>query len=308
MSTKHEYQVPKPDIDPVEVFRQHRRNPSEETRNLLALYYFQCVKYAASRISQRLPDNAPGLGELISAGLDGLFDTIDKFDLDRGIKFETYCAPRIRGSILDELRRQDWKPRLARSRQRRVREVRQSAYFGSGITLSDAEVRNQLIKGGASSSSANAVLRESVERGNVYSLEAVRFKSDSSKVTNIHLIKDESTAQPDANLERRDAVEALLKCLPLLMRNIVRLYYFHEIGMDKIGKLYGVSESRISQLFSLAFDILRAKHGERLGFEPLPTVDLRSTTVACKESNHETDCQTTRGRKNGRHVAPFQLF
>ena len=97
------------------VWQEYRDRPTVELRNRLVERYLPLVKYNAERIWARLPDGVD-LDDLISAGVFGLMDAIDAFDLDRGVKFETYCVPRIRGAMLDELRTMDWVPRLVRSK------------------------------------------------------------------------------------------------------------------------------------------------------------------------------------------------
>src|SRR5947209_19439870 len=117
--------VARTDIDLGQVWREHRVSPSIELRNVLVEHYLQLVKYNAERIWQRLPDGVD-LDDLISAGIFGLMDAIEAFDLDRGVKFETYCVPRIRGAMLDELRTMDWVPRLVRSKASKMEEARKT--------------------------------------------------------------------------------------------------------------------------------------------------------------------------------------
>ena len=102
------------DVDVQQTWRDYRTLPTVELRNQLVERYLPLVKYNAERIWSRLPDGVD-LDDLISAGVFGLMDAIDAFDLERGVKFETYCVPRIRGAMLDELRTMDWVPRLVRS-------------------------------------------------------------------------------------------------------------------------------------------------------------------------------------------------
>src|SRR5262249_33091141 len=102
------------DVDVTELWREFKERPTTPLRNRLLERYLPLVKYNAERIWQRLPEGVD-LDDLISAGVFGLMDAIDAFDLTRGVKFETYCVPRIRGAMLDELRTMDWVPRLVRS-------------------------------------------------------------------------------------------------------------------------------------------------------------------------------------------------
>src|SRR5437773_10326179 len=103
------------DVDVQQLWRDYRAEPTVELRNQLLELYLPLVKYNAERIWARLPEGVE-LDDLISAGVFGLMDAIDAFDMTRGVKFETYCVPRIRGAMLDELRTMDWVPRLVRSK------------------------------------------------------------------------------------------------------------------------------------------------------------------------------------------------
>ena len=107
-----------------EIWKSYKADPTnKEYRNLLVEQYLPLVKYNGERIWARLPDGVE-LDDLISAGVFGLMDAIDAFDMTRGVKFETYCVPRIRGAMLDELRTMDWVPRLVRSKHSKLEEIR----------------------------------------------------------------------------------------------------------------------------------------------------------------------------------------
>src|SRR5207249_1603761 len=113
------------DVDVQQLWRDYRAEPTVELRNHLVEHYLPLVKYNAERIWSRLPEGVE-LDDLISAGVFGLMDAIDAFDLQRGVKFETYCVPRIRGAMLDELRTMDWVPRLVRSKHTKLEETRKA--------------------------------------------------------------------------------------------------------------------------------------------------------------------------------------
>src|SRR5437016_11554050 len=115
--------VTRVDVDVQQLWRDYRANPTVELRNQLVELYLPLVKYRAERIWSRLPEGVD-LDDLISAGVFGLMDAIEAFDLERGVKFETYCVPRIRGAMLDELRTMDWVPRLVRSKASKMEEAR----------------------------------------------------------------------------------------------------------------------------------------------------------------------------------------
>ena len=111
---------PKEEMDII--WRDFKANPTEEGRNRLVEIFLPLVKYNGERIWARLPEGVE-LDDLISAGIFGLMDAIAAFDLERGVKFETYCVPRIRGAMLDELRTMDWVPRLVRSKASKLNEA-----------------------------------------------------------------------------------------------------------------------------------------------------------------------------------------
>src|SRR5436309_13529826 len=113
------------DVDVPQLWRDYQSNRSVEIRNQLVEIYLPLVKYNAERIWSRLPDGVE-LDDLISAGIFGLMDAIEAFDLNRGVKFETYCVPRIRGAMLDELRTMDWVPRLVRSKANKLEDARKT--------------------------------------------------------------------------------------------------------------------------------------------------------------------------------------
>lgn len=137
--------VPAPtDQRPIqEIWLDYKQTGGEELRNRLMEHYLPLVKYNAERIHTKLPDEVD-VEDLMSAGIFGLMDAIDAFDLDRGVKFETYCAPRIRGAILDELRSMDWVPRLVRSRSSQVDGARKSLEMELGRKPTTDEVCRKL--------------------------------------------------------------------------------------------------------------------------------------------------------------------
>ena len=133
----------KVDVDVTELWREFKEHPTTDMRNHLVERYLPLVKYNAERIWQRLPEGVD-LDDLISAGVFGLMDAIDAFDLTRGVKFETYCVPRIRGAMLDELRTMDWVPRLVRSKATKMEEARKELEARHGRPPTDIELATLL--------------------------------------------------------------------------------------------------------------------------------------------------------------------
>src|SRR5689334_7087885 len=130
--------------DIAQVWEAFKADPqNQELRNRLVEQYLPLVKYNGERIWARLPEGVE-LDDLVSAGVFGLMDAIDAFDLSRGVKFETYCVPRIRGAMLDELRTMDWVPRLVRSKASKLNEAMKTLEAKLGRAPSEAEMAGHL--------------------------------------------------------------------------------------------------------------------------------------------------------------------
>src|SRR5579863_8933962 len=130
--------------DVAEIWKSYKQDQSDqELRNVLIERYLPLVRYNAERVWAKLPDGVD-LDDLISAGVFGLLDAIAAFDLERGVKFETYCVPRIRGAMLDELRTMDWVPRLVRSKASKMEEARKTLEARLGRQPTEIELAKQL--------------------------------------------------------------------------------------------------------------------------------------------------------------------
>src|ERR1051326_3463521 len=132
-----------PQRDIKDVWIDYKKTKTQALRNVLMEHYLHLVRYNAERIHVKLPDEVE-LDDLMSAGIFGLMDAIAAFDMDRGVKFETYCAPRIRGAILDELRSMDWVPRLVRSRAHNLDGARKQLQVELGRTPTNEEIAKRL--------------------------------------------------------------------------------------------------------------------------------------------------------------------
>src|SRR5690349_11695045 len=132
-----------PRTDIQQVWIDYKKTRAEPLRNVLMEHYLHLVRYNAERIHVKLPDEVE-LDDLMSAGIFGLMDAIAAFDLERGVKFETYCAPRIRGAILDELRSMDWVPRLVRSRAHKLDTASKQLEVELGRSPTNDEIAKRL--------------------------------------------------------------------------------------------------------------------------------------------------------------------
>ncbi len=231
----------------IAIWRSYRAAPeSVPLRNRLIEKYLPLVRYNAERVWQKLPEGVD-LNDLMSAGVFGLMDAIDAFDLERGVKFETYCVPRIRGAMLDELRTMDWVPRLVRSKASKLEAARKAAEAELGRPPADVELAERmnlpLEEFDKLKNEANAV--------GLVSLNKKWYETDSYKdVREIDILEDQKGEDPTRDLQKRDLMRLVTKGLNRNERLIIILYYYEELTMKEIGQTLGLSESRVSQMHS----------------------------------------------------------
>ena len=242
-----------------DVWTDYKKNKTEPLRNALMENYLHLVRYNAERIHVKLPDEVE-LDDLMSAGVFGLMDAINAFDIARGVKFETYCAPRIRGAILDELRSMDWVPRLVRSRAHKLEGATKQLEVELGRAPTNDEVAKRLH---ISMSEFDKMAKDASAVG-VVSLSRKWFETDSNKdVREIDVLEDKRGADPVREIQRKDLKELITKGLSRAERLIIILYYFEEMTMKEIGATLDLSESRVSQMHSSILARLKAQMADR---------------------------------------------
>ena len=242
-----------------QVWKQFHKAHNELSRNLLLENYRHLVKYVADRLHAKLPDKVE-LDDLISAGTFGLMDAIEAFDPARGVKFETYCSPRIRGSILDELRSMDWVPRLVRARASQLSKATISLETNLGRKPTEKEIARQM---GLKKAEFDRLQRDANATGLV-SLNNKYSDNDGDKeVREIDVIKDKKSENPLIEAQKRDLKSLLTKGLTRAERLIVVLYYYEEMTMKEIGATLDLSESRVSQMHSSIVARLKAQMNSR---------------------------------------------
>lgn len=225
-----------------EAFKADPEN--QEMRNRLIENYLPLVKYNGERIWARLPEGVE-LDDLISAGVFGLMDAIDAFDLSRGVKFETYCVPRIRGAMLDELRTMDWVPRLVRSKASKLNEALKTLEAKLGRSPSEHELAAQL---GISVAELEKMMLDA-NAVNLISLNKKWYETDSYKdVREIDILEDKKGEDPTRRIQKNDLMRLVTKGLNRNERLIIILYYYEELTMKEIGATLDLSESRVSQM------------------------------------------------------------
>src|SRR5215471_6488492 len=193
-----------------ELWQKFKLDPeNQEYRNRLVEQYLPLVKYNGERIWARLPEGVE-LDDLVSAGVFGLMDAIDAFDLTRGVKFETYCVPRIRGAMLDELRTMDWVPRLVRSKASKLNEAVKTLEARLGRSPSEAELSEQLQ---ISTEELEKMMVEANAVG-LISLDKKWYETDSYKdVREIDILEDKKGEDPTRRLQRKDLMRMVTKGL-----------------------------------------------------------------------------------------------
>jgi RNA polymerase sigma factor for flagellar operon FliA len=251
--------VTRAEIDVPQLWRDYRSAPTDGLRNRLVELYLPLVKYNAERIWARLPDGVE-LDDLISAGVFGLMDAIEAFDLERGVKFETYCVPRIRGAMLDELRTMDWVPRLVRSKQSKVDAAAKQLETALGRKPTHEELSQKL---GVPMDQIQAYVSEA-SAVNLVSLNKKWYETDSYKdVREIDILEDKKAEDPTCRLQNRDLMKLVTRGLNRNERLIVILYYYEEMTMKEIGATLNLSESRVSQMHSSIVARLQAQLAKR---------------------------------------------
>src|SRR5213083_367652 len=247
------------DVDVQQLWRDYKTEATVEIRNQLVEMYLPLVKYNAERIWARLPDGVD-IDDLISAGVFGLMDAIDAFDLARGVKFETYCVPRIRGAMLDELRTMDWVPRLVRSKASKLNEAVKTLEARFGRPPSEAELSGHM------QISVEELEKLMLEASavNLISLNKKWYETDSYKdVREIDILEDKKAEDPTFRIQNRDLMRLVTRGLNRNERLIIILYYYEDMTMKEIGATLDLSESRVSQMHSSIVSRLQAQLAQR---------------------------------------------
>jgi RNA polymerase sigma factor for flagellar operon FliA len=241
------------------LWQEFKETNSQDARDRLILNYSPLVKYVAGRVSANLPQTIDS-GDIVSYGIFGLIDAIEKFDLSRGIKFETYAMSRIKGSIIDELRAMDWVPRSVRYRAKALENAYVKLENQFKRVPTDEEVAEEL---DISIKDLHALLTQMSYTSMVALEELWSVGGDrEDKVSLIDMIEDKSMTGPADSFEMAETKEILagaIERLPDREKTVIALYYYENLTLREIGEVLGVTESRVSQLHTKAIIRLKAK-------------------------------------------------
>lgn len=247
-------------VDRDKLWESYRKKPTPELREQIIIEYAPLVKVVAGRLSMYLGKNVE-FDDLVSYGIFGLIDAIDKFDLNKDVKFETYASLRIRGSILDQIRKMDWIPRTVRQKQKRMDEAIKKVEMMTGRNATDEEIArelgvsdDELVDWQTQLNITNVVsLNEYMEQGS----EPVMDTYSSSQ----YIRPEEMVSQQELKKMLGEALELLTE----KERSVVLMYYYEDLTLKEISRVLEVSESRVSQLHTKAIVKMRKRMGNYLG-------------------------------------------
>lgn len=244
------------------LWTEYDKSRTPELREKIILEYAPLVKLVAGRLSMYLGYNVE-YDDLVSYGIFGLIDAIDKYDYAKEVKFETYASLRIRGAILDQIRKMDWIPRTIRQKQKRIDAVCKDIETRLGRSATDEEIASELgisddeyLEWQSQMKITNLVsLNEYMEQGAEIPAEGNQF----------------TTARfdsPEENIEKEELKKVLEESLEQLTekeKKVILLYYYEDLTLKEISNVLEVSESRISQLHTRALQKMKTKMGDYMG-------------------------------------------
>lgn len=243
------------DDDLVGIWKTYKRTGDHNLRNILIEIHMPLVRMIAERLLQTLPKSIE-LEDLTSAGTFGLMDAINGFDLSRGIKFKTYCTTRIRGSILDELRSQDWVPRLVRLKAHRLEKALRQLEGRLGRDPNQFELAEAM----EMSLDELQATRAEANAKTIFSLsEKWDDSDDDNEMEKVEILADKKCTDPLQTMHQKDVLELITANLTKKERLIIIMYYYEGLTMREIGEIMELTESRVCQIHSNVMSRLKAQ-------------------------------------------------
>lgn len=245
-------------LDEKNLWKAWLHGRDSEAANELIKNYMYLVTFHVERIKGTLPSSV-SRDDLNSFGLAGLFDAMKKFDLERNLKFDTYASFRIRGAIIDGLRKEDWLPRSLREQTKKIEQASRILEQQLQRVPSSTEIAEYL---NLTSNEVETVIQDSL-LSNVWSLEdKPKDNEDGSKEGIGYLIEDDDAVQPEEIIVQDELEDDLVQSLKSLNKNeqlVISLFYQEELTFTEVGEILGLTTSRISQIHKKAIFKLRSK-------------------------------------------------
>ena len=246
--------------DKLKLWEEYSKNKTPELRERIIIEYAGLVKIVAGKLGIYLGYNVE-YDDLVGYGTFGLIDAIDKYDFDKGVKFETYASLRIRGAILDQVRRMDWLPRTVRQKQKKMDAAYQKLESENGRFATDEELAAEL----EISVDELSQWQAQTKAAGVVSLD--EYLEQGSENGIVGTVESEDFAGPEKQMEQKTMKEVLVQSLESLTekeKKVILLYYYEELTLKEISEVLEVSESRISQLHTKAIQKLRLRLGNQI--------------------------------------------
>ena len=244
-------------IPPEQLWKRYARSrPGGKIENQIVQQYLPLVKTVVGRLSMTLPTHA-ATEDLYSAGLVGLLNAVRRFNPMTGVSFETYARVRIRGSVFDELRRMDWVPRSVHDKARKVEQVMRRLEQKKGRVPTEEEMAREL----KITVTEYGQLVETIRPATFVCLDSVRSAEQEGEATQHEAVTDSSQPDPGLHTAKRELAQLVaqrLQYLPDPQRKVLALYYFEDLRLREIAEVFGVTESRISQIHAQAILAIRS--------------------------------------------------
>ena len=246
------------------IWKKYKRTKSRTLREEIVRKYLYLVKYVAGRVAIGLPPNVE-FNDLVSYGILGLFDAIEKYDVTQGNKFETYGVSRIRGAIMDELRKLDWAPRLLRKRAREIERKTRELEDKFGRVATEGELAKSMKM---SVEDLNSIFNE-LNSTSFLSLDEVWQNDDGNKpISRLQTVEDSLITNQFNFVHQNEVKEYLAQCidqLPEKEKLVIVLYYYENLTLREIGEVLNVSESRVCQIHNKVMLRLRGYLTKKTG-------------------------------------------
>ena len=244
-------------VEKEKLWEEYRKNPSAELREKIIIEYAPLVRVVAGRLSMYLGYNVE-YEDLVSYGIFGLIDAIDKFDRGKDVKFETYASLRIRGSILDQIRKMDWIPRSLRQKQKKIDAAMAKIESESGKVATDEELAAEI----GISIDELSDWQGQMKSSNLISLDEYTEAGSEVKMENV---SNSHFDQPETVVEKEETKKKLIEAIDTLTekeRSVIVLYYYEDMTLKEISMTLEVSESRVSQLHTKALNKMKKIMGD----------------------------------------------